>query len=314
MNIKTWDSFLDKRKRTNNKTIGIFSSEKKLPSSANEWDRAMVIDGNTREYSNKKWIDLGTVIMPIGLAWAKWDKWETGNDWVTPNKTDIANILFKMFDKPKDWLNGKDWVAGRDGKDWKDWKDWADAVVDYNKLTTMVMNKIYDDKKFIESIRWKDWVDWVDGRDGKDWLNGKDGVAPTALEIVSALLINQSFLEKCKVKWEKGDKGDTVDLRDIVFTLKQDEEFIKSCTVKWDKWDKWDMFLFENLTATQIELLRWPKWDVGQVWAKWVDWDKLLIMYSPDGKNNVTYRFKDWDKFIHISYGKTTNIFQIIFN
>lgn len=314
MKIVTWDSFLDNRKRINNKTIWFFSSPEKLPQNSDEWDRAIIIDGNTREYTNNKWNDTWKLTMPIGLPWAPGKDWERGADWVTPNKMEIAERLYAMFDKPKDWLNGRDWNDGLPWRDGRDGRNGKDAVIDYDKLVKMVIDRLQSDDLFILRIKWADWVDGKDGKNWRDWRDWRDWLDASAAEVCTVLLQNSSFLEKCKIKWDKWEPGESVQLRDVVFQLKHDEEFVNSCKIKWDKGETWTMFQFDNLTPEQIEKLRWPKWEIGEPWAKGVDAERILIMYSPDGVNNISYKYKEWDKYIHILQWKKTDVFQIVFN
>lgn len=316
MAIKTWNSFLDQSLAKDNRTVWFFSGSDTLPKKANEGNRAIVINWNTREYKAGKWIDLGEFIVPMGDVGPAG---KDGNDWLpgqTPDINEIISVVLSKIKLPKDWLNGKDGNSvdeesvikklmtliriPLDGKDGKDWANGKDATIDYKELISLLLSN----KDFLVAVRWAD---------GKDWVDGKDGKAPTVHDIVANLLSNKSFLEKVTIEWPAWKDGSTPDIKDIIYAIKQDKDFIKQCTVVGPQWPA---MKFEDLSQAQLELIRWPQWEwmPWPVGPKWFDWDRVYIQYSPDGINDWSYKIKKDDKFISITVGKQEpQITQFVF-
>jgi len=48
-------------------------------------------------------------------------------------------------------------------------------------------------------------------------------------------------------------------------------------------------------------------------WVKGKDWESVVIMFSPDGKDKFTEEYKKWDKYISIRvWSRNQNIVKII--
>lgn len=294
MAIKTWNTFLDKQLIKDNSTIWFFDSPKSLPKNASEWNRAIIINWTTWEYQSWERKDLGVFILP------RWEQWVPWVDWAT-------------------WLNWKNWINWLNWKNWNDWLQWPIGSI---WMQWAKWDQWLTWRDWIQGIEWKAWLNWKNGIDWKNWLQWikwdkwdkwDAWIAPTTEEIVAKLLMNESFMNKCKIAWPKWENWVSPHIKDIIFDLTHDADFVTQCKIKWDKWDS---FTFNDLTAEQISSLKGPKWEwtPGHMWPKWLDWNMVFIQYSPDGKNNFSYRFKEWDKFISIQSGnQESNIFQIIF-
>jgi len=316
MAIKTWNSFLDQSLAKDNRTVWFFSGPDALPKKANEGNRAIIINWNTREYGAGKWIDLGEFIIPIGeIGFSGKD----GKDWLPGQTPDIDAIVSAVLSKiklPKDGLN---WRDGNDVDqtdtikklmtlirvplDWKDGKDGIDgkdAVIDYKQLITLLLSN-------------KDFLVAVHGESGKDGKDGMDGKAPTLNEVVAAIISNKTFLEKVTVEGPAGKDGVTPDINDIIYAIKNDKWFIKQCTVVGPQWPA---FKFSDLSEAELKQITGPMWEwlPGPMWPQWPNGDRVFIQYSPDGVNEWTYKIKEWDMYISIQVGKQApQITQFIF-
>lgn len=315
--IKTWNKHLDKQLQKDYRFIGIFDSIKSFPKNAGEWNRAILIGWNSFEYQDWKWIDLGLFILPQWVPGVPWRDWM---DWISPNEENIINAVSARIPKPKDWINGKDWVSPsladvveellpripklRDGKDGKDGKDWISPKIDYKQLAWEVFSLMKQDKEFLDSIHWKD------GKNGTDW---KDWIAPTLNDIIGSLVNNITFIQKCSIKWDKGEDWISPSLKDILYAIKSDKEFIKACSIKWDKGDP---MRFEDLSKEQLKKITWPagEWLPWTIWPSWRDGDRIYITYSPDWLKDFTYKVKPGDRFLSIQvWRQEPQIFQIVF-
>ena len=290
--ISTWNSFLDKWLGRDERIIWLFDSVKSFPKDAAEWNRVILINGNTYENMNGIRVDLWQFILPTwpqwpmgvqgieGAPWKDGKDWKDWKDWLQGPVGSIGQT----------WPKGERWIPGADGAEgmsWKDGKDWA------------------------QWVQWVAWPKWPKGDSGKD---GKDWIAPSLEDVAADLLNNPSFVENCTVVWPRGFDGASVEVRDIVFALLQDKEFIKACQIKWDKGDA---LKFSDLTAAQIAQLKGDTGEgiPGPMWPKWFDWDRIFLQYSPDGVNEWSYKLKTGDKFISIQVWKQEpQVAQFIFN
>lgn len=316
INIKTWNAILDKWLIKDNRTIGFFDNIKSLPKNANEWNRAIIINWNSREYQSGKWIDLGEFLLPIGEQWLAGKDWI---DWLPGQAPDINEVITAVLSKiklPKDGLNWRDGNdvdqadtikklmtlirVPLDGKDGKDGLDGKDAVIDYKTLISSLLSN----KDFLVAVRWES------GKDGKD---GVDGKAPTLNEVVAAIISNKTFLEKVTIEGPAGKDGVAPSLNDILYAIKNDKLFIEQCTVVGPQWPA---MKFEDLTEAQLEKIKWEPGESmpGPMWWPGVPGDRVYIQYSPDGKSDWSYKIKEWDMYISIQVGKQApQITQFIF-
>ena len=292
--ITTWNQFLDSWLWVDNRLIWIFDSISSFPKTAKEWNRVILLNGNSFQYKNKKRVDLWQFVMPQWPMWPQGPIGESGKDGKDGN----------------DWINWRDWINWLQwpvGSVWEKWDKWDTWIV-WSQWPIWPQWPMWP--------MWPQWPIWLQGTpgiNGRDGIDGKDWIAPKVEDIVASIINNPTFISKCSIPWPKWKDWESVSISDVVFNLLQNKEFLNQCKIKWDKWDK---FTFNELTKEQKAEIKWDTWEwvPWPMWPKWFDWDRIFIMYSPDGKTNRSYKVKDWDKFISIQVWKQeAQVAQFIF-
>lgn len=257
----------------------------------------------THEYDWECWIDKWYMYLP------SWQKWE---DWISPVSIVDVNINdWKLFISFSDWTIKDLWTVV--------WKDAHQITVDD------VIVRLNSDKKFIDSVKWKDgsiWKDWKSvnfddvvntlKNDGNllmklKWEPWKDWVSPKIdyWNIINIIRQDAWFIESIRWLPWKDWVSPSIDINKIISILKQDESFIN--TTKWLPWKDWVSPSVQNIIdglkkdAEFIDMIKWKDGKDCSITIKDVaDYIKKDTNFvdSIKWKDGIWYQgvpWKDWE-------------------
>lgn len=136
------------------------------------WDRIIILwsDQSTFERDWNSWKNINGIYI----------KWESGKDWINwepwkPWKNiDYEYAIIDIINRlnlDNKFLTKVQW---KKGDQWEKWEPGKDYIPDINEVIKILLEKLVDNKYFIENCKWDKWDKWVDGKDWVDWINWKD--------------------------------------------------------------------------------------------------------------------------------------------
>jgi len=138
------------------------------------WDRMIALWDEQTSYE-RNW----KMRLNINWIYIIWEKWEDGMHWKNWKNADPVDedLLFnRLYEKIRlDW-SFHEKIRWKQWEPWKPWKDWLNAVPNVSEVIEPLINKLVDNKDFLEKVKAKDWTDWKNGIDWKPWTDWNNGI------------------------------------------------------------------------------------------------------------------------------------------